>query len=163
MGDGTWQPTFPNAVYYFVDREYRHWEQFTDPGYKFDACAVFSDSVDPIVDAGLAISIEPSSRLAPQVMLFPSRGHTPGHIAVLVESQGESAVITGDLLHTPCQIARPDWSSTYDTDQDAAAVTRRAPRTIRRYVDCDHREPFRKPVGLSCSPRRRLFSAAAGG
>lgn len=134
--DGAWRPTFPNATYYFVDDEYRHWEQYaendgTNP--MFDAAAVLSDSVRPIFDAGLATFVGPSAHLAPEVALIPSHGHTPGHVAVLIESKGESAVITGDLLHTPCQIGRPDWSCAYDTDQDAAAVTRHA--FLERFAD----------------------------
>jgi glyoxylase-like metal-dependent hydrolase (beta-lactamase superfamily II) len=131
--EGTWQPTFTNATYYFVDQEYRHWARYDSLDPMFDAAAVFSDSVRPIVDAGLATFVEPSARLAPEVVLIPSHGHTPGHVSVLIESNGESAVITGDLMHTPCQIGRPDWSSLYDTDQNAAAATRQA--FLERFAD----------------------------
>jgi glyoxylase-like metal-dependent hydrolase (beta-lactamase superfamily II) len=87
----------------------------------------------PIVDAGLATFVEPSAQLTPEVALIPSHGHTPGHVSVLIESDGESAVITGDLMHTPCQIGRPDWSCAYDTDQDAAVASRRA--FLDRFAD----------------------------
>ncbi len=131
--DGRWPPTFPNATYYFVDQEYRHWERHDSFDPMFDAAAVMSDSVRPIVDAGLATFVEPSAHLTPEVALIPSHGHTPGHVSVLIQSRGESAVITGDLMHTPCQIARPDWSSVFDTDQEAAAVTRQA--FLERFAD----------------------------
>lgn len=58
--------------------------------------------------------------------MIPSHGHTPGHASVLIEPQGESAVITGDLVHFPCQIGYAGWSSVYDGDRDVAATTRRA-------------------------------------
>jgi glyoxylase-like metal-dependent hydrolase (beta-lactamase superfamily II) len=61
-----------------------------------DAAAVLSDSVRPIFDAGLATFFEPSAHLVPEVALIPSHGHTPGHVAVSIESKGETAVITGD-------------------------------------------------------------------
>ena len=32
---------------------------------------------------------------------------TPGHVSVLIESEGERAVITGDMTHHPCQLAHP--------------------------------------------------------
>ena len=131
--NGKWVPTFPNATYYFVDPEYRHWERHEDLHPMFDSTAVFSDSVRPIVDAGLATFVEPSARLTPEVALIPSHGHTPGHVSVLIESNGDSAVITGDLMHTPFQIGRPDWSSMFDTDQDAAAITRQA--FLERFAD----------------------------
>jgi glyoxylase-like metal-dependent hydrolase (beta-lactamase superfamily II) len=111
--DGYWLPTFTNATYHFVEQEYRHWKRYADNNDSvnpmFDAAVVFSDSVRPVVDAGLASFVEPSAHLTPEVALIPSHGHTPGHVSVLIESKGESAVITGDLMHTPCQIGRPDW------------------------------------------------------
>ena len=38
-------------------------------------------------------------------------GHTPHHVSLLIESGGQSAVITGDVVHHPCQLAYPDWGS----------------------------------------------------
>jgi glyoxylase-like metal-dependent hydrolase (beta-lactamase superfamily II) len=51
-------------------------------------------------------------------------GHTPGHVSVWIASQGEEALITGDFMHHPCQIACPDWSSTADSDPVEARLTR---------------------------------------
>ena len=55
---------------------------------------------------------------------MPTIGHTPGHVSVRITSKGEEALITGDFMHHPCQIARPQWSSTADTDPDEARRTR---------------------------------------
>jgi glyoxylase-like metal-dependent hydrolase (beta-lactamase superfamily II) len=135
--DGEWLPTFANAAYYFVEQEYQHWKRHADANESvnpvLDVATVFGDSVRPIVDAGLALFIEPAATIAPEVTLLPSHGHTPGHVAVLVQSQGESAVITGDLMHSSCQFGHPDWSNIYDTDQDAATVTRQA--FLERFAD----------------------------
>lgn len=57
---------------------------------------------------------------------MPTPGHTPGHVSVEIASRGDLALITGDLMHHPCQIARPDWSSNFDTDQDWSRRTRHA-------------------------------------
>ena len=45
------------------------------------------------------------------------RGTRPGHVSVVVESAGQRAVITGDMIHTPVQIADVDRSSAFDFDQ----------------------------------------------
>jgi hypothetical protein len=45
---------------------------------------------------------------------------------VRVESAGERALISGDLLHHPCQIAHPDWPSGPDIDPALAVTTRKA-------------------------------------
>jgi len=44
---------------------------------------------------------------------------------VRIASRGEQALITGDFMHHPCQMARPHWCSTADYDQRAAEATRR--------------------------------------
>ena len=55
---------------------------------------------------------------------MPTPGHTPGHVSVRIASDGEEALITGDFMHHPCQIARPEWSSTADSDPFQARHTR---------------------------------------
>lgn len=137
--NGSWVPTFTNAVYYLIEQEYDHWKRLADNNDSvhpfLDAVSVFNDSVRPIVDAGLTTFVDPDSALTPEVALIPSHGHTPGHVSVLVESKGDTAVITGDLLHVPCQIGHPEWSNIYDTDQAAAADTRRA--FLERFADTE--------------------------
>jgi glyoxylase-like metal-dependent hydrolase (beta-lactamase superfamily II) len=41
----------------------------------------------------------------------------------MIESEGERAVITGDMTHHPSQLAHPDWSFA-DNDPTAAVLTR---------------------------------------
>jgi glyoxylase-like metal-dependent hydrolase (beta-lactamase superfamily II) len=60
------------------------------------------------------------------VSLFPTPGHTPGHVSVLIESQGAAAVITGDLMHHPIQLARPDPPMNADSDKPLGIATRTA-------------------------------------
>ncbi len=82
--------------------------------------------MQPIFDAGLADFVEMDHRLSPEVRLQPTPGHTPGHVSVVIESGGEAAVITGDALHHPCQIAYPEWCPDVDVDPAQSPRTRRA-------------------------------------
>ena len=50
-----------------------------------------------------------------------------------IESRGEEAVITGDLVHHPCQLAHPEWGSSADWQPERAETTRRA--FFARYAD----------------------------
>ncbi|WTX00124.1 MBL fold metallo-hydrolase [Streptomycetaceae bacterium NBC_01309] len=132
------------ARYYFAREEYAHRKDFAqDPdapqaysewGYSMvDAVAVFEDSLRPIEDADLITWVEPDQVVVPGISLISTVGHTPGHVSVLVEDAGDSAVITGDLLHSQVQIARPGWSAEMDTDRAAAARTRRG--FVERFAD----------------------------
>ncbi|THD64576.1 MBL fold metallo-hydrolase, partial [Phenylobacterium sp.] len=61
--------------------------------------------------------------ISPELRLTPSIGHTPGHVSVVIESEGERAVITGDMAHHPCQMAHPDWVFG-DDNKEVAIATR---------------------------------------
>ena len=117
-----WVPTFPNARYLFGRAEYADW---TGPHDRDDIRTVFADSVQPILDAGLAELIDPDHRIGEEISLIPTPGHTPGHVSLRIASDGAEGLITGDFLHHPCQIAHPDWASTADWDAAAANATRR--------------------------------------
>jgi glyoxylase-like metal-dependent hydrolase (beta-lactamase superfamily II) len=120
--DGQWQPTFPKARYLFGRVEYQHWSTQTE---RADMLPVFADSIRPVFERGLVDLVEADHRLCPEVELMPSEGHTPGHVSVLIRSKGRRGMITGDFAHHPCQMARPEWSSTADDDPVAAEATRR--------------------------------------
>jgi glyoxylase-like metal-dependent hydrolase (beta-lactamase superfamily II) len=119
--DGKWVPTFPRARYLMGRVEFAHWQGQHE---RDDMAAIFSDSVKPVHDAGLVDLVETDHRVSDEISLVPTIGHTPGHVSVLIRSQGEQALITGDFMHHPCQIARPHWSSAADSDPDEARETR---------------------------------------
>jgi glyoxylase-like metal-dependent hydrolase (beta-lactamase superfamily II) len=120
---GRWVPTFPQARYYFGRREWEHWKHLRDTdGYHH--MEHLKDAIDPVMEAGLVELIDADFRLTDEVSLIPTPGHTPGHVSVLVQSQGESAVITGDLMHNPIQIAVPATEARFDMDKAMGARTR---------------------------------------
>ena len=65
--------------------------------------------------------------------MIPTPGHSPGHMSIHIRSDGEEAVLTGDVAHHPCQMAHLDWSSTVDTDPAQAATSRR--QLFSRFAD----------------------------
>jgi glyoxylase-like metal-dependent hydrolase (beta-lactamase superfamily II) len=116
-----WVPTFPKARYLMGRIEFAHW---TSQHEREDMSAVLADSVTPVWEAGLVDLVETDHRICDEVSLVPTLGHTPGHVSVRIASQREEALITGDFMHHPCQIARPEWSSTADSDPVEARLTR---------------------------------------
>jgi glyoxylase-like metal-dependent hydrolase (beta-lactamase superfamily II) len=118
--DSKWIATFPNAQYLIGRKEHEHWSKEGDS----EQQEILADSVKPIFDAGLAREVEMDHRVSPEIRLIPTTGHTPGHVSVVIESKGETAIITGDMMHHPCQIGHPEWSPGFDSDKQAASVTR---------------------------------------
>jgi glyoxylase-like metal-dependent hydrolase (beta-lactamase superfamily II) len=129
LDNGRWVPTFPRARHLFGRREWEHWSsENTD-----DTKRIMADSVTPVLDAGLADLVAMDHRISSELWLEPTPGHTPGHVSVRLASDGAEAVITGDLMHCPVQVAEPDWGSHFDSDQEQARKTRRA--FCERYAD----------------------------
>lgn len=118
---GQWVPTFPNAKYLFGRIEYDYWNGYEESR---EQRAVFADSVKPVVDAGQAELIANETRICDEISTFPTPGHSPGHLSIRIRSEGEEAVLLGDVAHHPCQFEHLDWSSTFDSDPVASARTR---------------------------------------
>ncbi len=127
--DGKWVPTFPNARYLVAEQEFDYWEKQGDN----DFGPVLQDSVKPIAEAGLYDFVPMDYRVCDEVWLEPTTGHTPGHVSIHISSNGEEALITGDFMHHPCQIAKPDWASSADFDKDQARETRKS--VFEKYAD----------------------------
>ena len=117
---GKWVPTFPKARYLIGKREFEHFSHESNE----EQQAILGDSVRPIFDAGLVDLVETDHRISPELRLTPTPGHTPGHVSVMIQSEGQSAVITGDIAHHPCQMAHPVWATSYDSDTQGATATR---------------------------------------
>jgi glyoxylase-like metal-dependent hydrolase (beta-lactamase superfamily II) len=130
LSGGKWVPTFANARYLFGKTEYEYWRDHREEA---DKVAVFNDSVRPIVDAGKADLVASDHRLTDEIALIPTPGHSPGHMSVLIASDGETGLLTGDVAHHPCQMAHLDWSSTADSDPVQSTVTRR--ELFSRFAD----------------------------
>ena len=127
--DGKWVPTFPKARDLIGQVEFAHWQADTDE----DQVAVMTDSVLPVFDADLVDLVETNHKISDEISLIPTVGHTPGHVSVMIKSNGEEAMITGDFIHHPCQFAHPEWSSSFDTDPVQSAQTRR--EIFDKYAD----------------------------
>lgn len=132
LENGKWVPTFPKARYFFGQTELDHWRGAQDED-GLDAAAVLADSVTPILDAGLAELVSTEHVICDEVRLIPTIGHTPGHVSVMIESEGETGLITGDFMHHPCQIARPEWAANVDFDPKQSTQTRR--EVFARFAD----------------------------
>ncbi|MFI6494861.1 MBL fold metallo-hydrolase [Streptomyces sp. NPDC050564] len=123
--DAQWIPTFPHARYVTSRSEREFWA-----GYDMEEARkeMFRDSVLPVEQAGLLDLVDVPAEgavIAPGLRLLPTPGHTPGHIAVELTSQGEAALITGDCIHHPVQLAHPAIGSRVDIDPQQSEATRR--------------------------------------
>lgn len=133
--DGRWVPTFPNAKYIFARKEHDFWEQRHRDGSEGPVPNVYEDSVLPVMQAGQAVLVEMDHEIDEGVWFEPAPGHTAGNVVLNLRSQGRTAVLSGDVMHHPVQLIRPDWSSRACEDPVQSAATRRA--LLERIADTD--------------------------
>ncbi|MFF9002278.1 MBL fold metallo-hydrolase [Streptomyces achromogenes] len=124
--NGEWVPTFPNARHLTSRTEREFWA-----GYDMEEPRrqMFRDSVIPVERAGLLDLVDVPAegvRVVPGLRLIPTPGHTPGHLAVELTSRGQKALITGDCVHHPVQLAHPAIGACVDIDPERSEATRRS-------------------------------------
>ncbi len=120
--DDRWVPTFTNARHLYTEAEMAFARATVDEPMMIN---VFHDSIEPVIDAGLADLVAPDADLGDGLRFESTPGHTPGHVSMWIESAGERALVTGDFLHHPVQCAAPHWAEIGDADADLARETRR--------------------------------------
>ena len=131
--DGRWVPTFPNARYIFARDEYRHCEEQMRRDASSGHPQAFADSVLPVMEAGQAVLVDNDHEIDHGVWLEPATGHTPGNVVVNLRSGEDHAVLSGDVIHHPIQLVRPEWASRACEDRPLSRQTRCA--FIERYAD----------------------------
>ncbi len=120
--EGRFEPTFPNARYLLSRAEFAYWQSRTDMA---EANAMMADALAPVFEAGQVDLIDLPHVICHEVTLVKTPGHTPGHASVWIRSEGEEALISGDIVPHPCQLAFPGWGGRADVDPGLAESTRR--------------------------------------
>jgi glyoxylase-like metal-dependent hydrolase (beta-lactamase superfamily II) len=111
------EPRYPNAVHVVHPADWTRTVEREHPNWARGAMQRLSEL--GMVDLGAE-----DREVWPGVRVVHAPGHTPGHRSVVVEDGGHPLLFTGDLLHTPIQIARPEHPSNHDVDTDEACRSR---------------------------------------
>ena len=115
MTDGA--PTFPNAHYVTGSTEFNHWSTAGNEG--------FDKNVKPLAEKMTMLDDQGSA--ASGISAMAAFGHTPGHMAYRIESEGKNLTIGADFAnHYVWSLSHPDWEVKFDMDKAKAAETRKA-------------------------------------
>lgn len=114
MGDEG--PTFPYARYVTGTVEHAHWSAAENAG--------FDKAVKPL-NARMTF-LDDGGEVTRGIHALAAFGHTPGHMAYHLESDGAQLMLTADTAnHYVWSLARPDWEVRFDMDKPTAAATRK--------------------------------------
>ena len=123
------KPTFPNARYVVGEEEYRFWksdEALSAPreSNEYKSALVFRTHLLPRVDR--TSFVKPGEEVTRGITAVEAYGHTPGHLAFHVESEGKRLLVWGDCAHHEvASLARPEWHALFDQDKAKGAATRK--------------------------------------
>ena len=119
------KPLFPNARYVIGQIEHDFWTpEGTLPEDLEKFAQVYRANSKPVVEK--MNFIKPGDDVVTGIRALEAFGHTPGHLAFMIESGGKSVLWWGDCAHHQvASLARPDWHCVFDADKPQAAQARR--------------------------------------
>lgn len=127
LQEGRWVPAFPNARYLCAKEDLDYWaDRYSQDRARGNRTLFgsFEDSVAPLVDAGLLHGLPSDAEPLKCVRFRPAPGHSPGMIAVHVETGDGPVQLWSDIVHHPVQLLWNDVISIACTDPDQARQTR---------------------------------------
>jgi glyoxylase-like metal-dependent hydrolase (beta-lactamase superfamily II) len=116
-----WDGAFPGARYVVHEDE---WAFFTRPE-ELAGRDHLRQAVVPLYAEGAIDLISGETEIVPGVRVLPTPGHTPGHVSVRIDSNGESLVVLGDVVVHMFQVFEPETVYVSDGDHELALHTRR--------------------------------------
>lgn len=118
-------PAFANARYAAGQKEFDFW---TDPARLESPAKTVAQMVERNVKplAEKTTFIDDGEEVVSGIHAIGAFGHTPGHLAFRVESDGKSLMLISDTAnHSVITLQRPDWHVSFDIDKEMAVETRK--------------------------------------
>jgi glyoxylase-like metal-dependent hydrolase (beta-lactamase superfamily II) len=130
LEDASGHPVFPKAKIFVSKEDNDFWlsQKVADsvPAALQPYFKMARDVAAPYQASGQWTPFTEGTELVPGVKAVRAFGHTPGHPAYAVESEGKKLLIWGDVVHAHAvQFAKPGVSIEYDTDRKQAVATRK--------------------------------------
>jgi len=132
------KPAFPEAEVYVDKRDVDFWLNPANAS-KVEASQAhtFADSertLRPVMNAGLLKTFMAPATLPGGIRAESTAGHTPGSVLYRVESQGQTLMLWGDIIHAKAvQMPDPEVAIHFDVDQKQAINTRE--RVLKQAAD----------------------------
>ncbi|MEU8582194.1 MBL fold metallo-hydrolase [Streptomyces abikoensis] len=119
-----WQPApgtdrlpFAHADHLVSEEEWKHRHLLEEHGISQEMTAILEPRIRTVTDG---------EEIFPGVRVALSQGHTAGHASYVVSGgDGRRLIAFGDAMHTPVQVAHPEWSAAVDHDAERSAAYRR--------------------------------------
>ena len=136
---------FPNASYVIGQVEYDAWfKGDLIPSHRQPDRELFMKLIPPLAEKMSFLAS--GEDVVSGITAIQAYGHSPGHMAYMIESHGESALLWGDITnHYALSLQMPEWKVGFDDDKDVAVATRKRILDMAatdRLVVIGHHMPF---------------------
>jgi glyoxylase-like metal-dependent hydrolase (beta-lactamase superfamily II) len=115
------QRQFPNARVLVSEVDLGFW---LDPLNTTQRALVAREVMTPLLESGVVDTFQGEHAVSQSLTMLPTPGHTPGHCSVLVTSQDERLIITGDAVLHPAHFEHMDWVMLRDIDRELSMRSR---------------------------------------
>jgi glyoxylase-like metal-dependent hydrolase (beta-lactamase superfamily II) len=115
---------FPNARFHIHEEEWTYWHS----GQSDNQPALFKHFIETNItllkEKNLHLFHGDFTEIIPGITAVQAAGHTPGQIALMIESNKEQLLYISDAFLHPLHIERLDWKTNYDWDHEKARQSR---------------------------------------
>ena len=126
--DGAIVPTFPRAKYVLQAGEFEYATHTNER----TAASYFPHNFVPVRDAGQFEMVRGEQTIVAGITVVPTPGHVPHHQSVKLQSDGETAFYTADLVPTAAHLPLP-YIMGYDVEPLVTLETKR--RVLKSALD----------------------------
>jgi glyoxylase-like metal-dependent hydrolase (beta-lactamase superfamily II) len=114
---------FANA-HYFISRD--EWDFWTSDAATTKASPpmvnIARQNLEPLQDQ--LTLIDDASEIVAGIRALATPGHTPGHIALSIASDGEQLLHVSDAVLYPLHLEHPEWTPVFDVSPEQAAASK---------------------------------------
>ncbi|MFD1912104.1 MBL fold metallo-hydrolase [Halodurantibacterium flavum] len=128
MIDAEGRAAFPNAELAVLSAERDFWLQNSYFAAADQQLRDWQNLAQAVLDAyaDRLVVLAPEAEIAPGLTGLPLPGHTPGHSGWRLDSDGQTLIHAGDIVHAQAlQLPDPEIGVVFDLDAEAARAARR--------------------------------------
>jgi glyoxylase-like metal-dependent hydrolase (beta-lactamase superfamily II) len=121
--DENGKPTFPQARYLMGRTEYAFWTSEENLSKLSEGMRRFAQKNLPAIQERVQL-VEDGEEILPGIQVLETFGHTPGHMGLEIQSQGEVFLHLADSALHELHVEHPDWFAPVDMQPEQMVATR---------------------------------------
>jgi glyoxylase-like metal-dependent hydrolase (beta-lactamase superfamily II) len=115
---------FPNAQFHMHEDEWSYWHSSPSDNQPGLFKTFIEKNITTLKDRNLHLIKGDFTAILPGITAVKADGHTPGHMALIIQSGKEHLLYMSDAFLHPLHIEKLDWQTNYDWEHQKAKQSR---------------------------------------